>query len=111
MTMKTANFASFACLLLAIACTRKPSTDAPDGGGTNADDDGFRIAKKSASETPPAGDDKDKPPKWDVEHPPGATKDVKIDVDEGTWMSVDVSPDGKMLVFDLLGDLYTLPIG
>ncbi len=28
----------------------------------------------------------------------------------GTWMSVDVSPDGQLLVFDLLGDLYTLPI-
>ena len=29
---------------------------------------------------------------------------------QGTWMSVDVSPDGKQLVFDLLGDLYTMPI-
>lgn len=29
----------------------------------------------------------------------------------GHWMSVDVSPDGQTLVFDLLGDLYTLPIG
>ena len=30
---------------------------------------------------------------------------------EGSWMSVDVSPDGSSLVFDLLGDLYTLPVG
>src|SRR5262249_61454833 len=28
---------------------------------------------------------------------------------EGTWMSVDVSPDGSTLLVDLLGDLYTLP--
>ena len=26
-------------------------------------------------------------------------------------MSVDVSPDGQTIAFDLLGDIYTLPIG
>src|SRR5499425_1658451 len=35
---------------------------------------------------------------------------LKFTTDEGTWMSVDVSPDGRTLVFDLLGDLYTVPI-
>ncbi len=35
---------------------------------------------------------------------------VRFDTTEGTWMSLDVSPDGKTIVFDLLGDLYTLPI-
>ena len=48
--------------------------------------------------------------KWDVNHPPGEAQTVKIDTRSGTLMSVDVSPDGKQLVFDLLGDLYVLPI-
>jgi Tol biopolymer transport system component/imidazolonepropionase-like amidohydrolase len=35
---------------------------------------------------------------------------LEFEVDEGTWVSLDVSPDGKTLVFDLLGDIYTLPL-
>jgi len=35
---------------------------------------------------------------------------VEFSTDEGTWLSLDVSPDGKTIVFELLGDLYTLPI-
>lgn len=30
--------------------------------------------------------------------------------DEGTWMNLDVSPDGQTIVFDMLGDIYTIPI-
>lgn len=37
-------------------------------------------------------------------------REVKITTDEGTWISLDVSPDSKTIVFDLLGHLYTLPI-
>jgi Tol biopolymer transport system component len=36
------------------------------------------------------------------------TRRIAFDTDEGTWMSVDLSPDGRQIVFDLLGDLYTL---
>lgn len=35
---------------------------------------------------------------------------IAFETDEGTWVSLDVSPDGKALVFELVGDLYTLPI-
>ena len=57
------------------------------------------------AQTPPAKQ------KWDVNAPPGmTTREVKIDTAEGSWMNVDVSPDGKTIAFDLLGDIYTMPI-
>ncbi len=37
-------------------------------------------------------------------------RQIKFNTKEGTWMSVDVSPDGKTVVFDLMGDIYTMPI-
>jgi len=48
--------------------------------------------------------------KWNVETPPTPSKKVTITTDEGTWMDLDVSPDGKNIVFDLLGDIYTMPV-
>lgn len=35
---------------------------------------------------------------------------ARFTTSEGTWISVDVSPDGQSIVFDMLGDLYTIPI-
>ena len=54
--------------------------------------------------------EKTKTEKWSVNSPQGEFTSAKIDVRQGTWMNVDISPDGKTLVFDLLGDIYTLPV-
>ena len=47
---------------------------------------------------------------WDVSNPPGPFKEVAFITDEGTWMNLDVSPNGQTIVFDLLGDIYSMPI-
>ena len=62
-------------------------------------------SKNSASEKTV----KETPAKWSVNDPQGNFTTAKIDVRSGTWMNVDLSPDGKTIVFDLLGDIYTMP--
>lgn len=64
----------------------------------------FAIAQPAFSQ------DKKDAPRWDVEKYRGSTKNFTINTDEGTWMNLDVSPDGKEIVFDILGDIYTMPI-
>lgn len=49
------------------------------------------------------------PTAWDITNTGQPYRDVSFTTTEGTWMSVDVSPDGKILVFDLLGDIYSVP--
>jgi imidazolonepropionase-like amidohydrolase/Tol biopolymer transport system component len=63
-----------------------------------------------AAAHPAFSQDKKETPKWDVEKFRGTTKNFTINTDEGTWMNLDVSPDGKDIVFDILGDIYTMPI-
>ena len=40
-----------------------------------------------------------------------AQRKIEIETNKGTWMSLDVSPDGKKIAFDLLGDIYEMSIG
>jgi imidazolonepropionase-like amidohydrolase/Tol biopolymer transport system component len=56
--------------------------------------------------------DKKDTEKWDVSNPTGDFnyKDHKFTTTEGTWMNLDVSPDGKTIVFDMLGDIYSMAI-
>ncbi len=74
---------------------------------------GLAAAKENPKpkESSAKSDKKKEEPKWDVNAPPGSWTDVSIDTTSTTWSNVDVSPDGRTLVFDMLGDLYTLPLG
>ena len=47
---------------------------------------------------------------WQVSEPVGPWRDISIDTETTTWSFVDVSPDGETLVFDMLGDIYSMPI-
>lgn len=47
---------------------------------------------------------------WDVNDPEGPYEEIEFNTTEGTWMNIDVSPDGEQIVFDLLGDIYLMSI-
>ncbi len=49
-------------------------------------------------------------PAWTVEADTGPVRELAFEATEGTWMSVDVSPDGGRIVFDLLGTIYEMPV-
>ena len=47
---------------------------------------------------------------WQVTQPPFKLNEVAISTNETTWSSLDVSPNGKFMIFDMLGDLYKVDI-
>ncbi|WP_295362976.1 amidohydrolase family protein [Arenimonas sp.] len=49
-------------------------------------------------------------PKWDITAAHAKGKTVRFSTDEGTWLDLDVSPDGRTIVFSMLGDIYALPV-
>ena len=67
-----------------------------------------------AAEGAPAGQpeaaEEEQEEAWDVSAPPGEWRTVTIDTEETTWSNLDVSPDGRTVVFDMLGDIYSVPI-
>jgi Tol biopolymer transport system component len=42
--------------------------------------------------------------------PQGTPRVIDFTTDEGTWLSLDVSPDGRWIAFDLLAHIYRVPI-
>ena len=43
-------------------------------------------------------------------YPKNPSTSINFETNEGSWMSLDVAPNGEYLVFELLGDIYQLPI-
>jgi Tol biopolymer transport system component len=67
-------------------------------------------AHATLQEKKDAGEDTKKEDTSKKPLPLEGTRDVAFSTDEGSWISLDVSRDGKAIVFELLGDLYTMPI-
>ena len=68
----------------------------------------FSAMAQEKKETKPDSVKKEK--KKDPNLPLEVSRRVAIKTNEGTWMSLDVSPDGKTIAFDFLGDIFTMPI-
>ena len=69
-----------------------------------------KPANIAASPTATPATTSAKSEKWNVAARHGPGHDANIDTRKGTWMSLDVSPDGGEVAFDLLGDIYVVPI-
>ncbi|MCB1182474.1 PD40 domain-containing protein [bacterium] len=107
---RTTLLSALTCSLLLIA-PAVPAGACPDRCQHAGHADGLLDHHLTAdAETAPAGaeaaatEDAD----WDVNVPRDPAEPIVFTTDQGTWMSVDVSPDGRRLVFDHLGDIWTV---
>lgn len=93
---------AFAALLLAAVASVAPAHDGDELGAPP-------LPLMSPAELAGATPDKARP-----QQPPGqalplkAARHIRFETDRGTWMSLDLSPDGRRIVFDMLGDLYAM---
>ncbi|HEU4968637.1 amidohydrolase family protein [Sphingomonas sp.] len=114
--MTTRLTALFAGLLATTSSFAQAPTPPQPVQETQAPENQVLNPEQRSAPLPPAGAttpavNPAKPEKWDVNNPPGmVTRQIPINVSEGSWMNVDVSPDGRWIAFDLLGDIYTMPI-
>ncbi len=64
---------------------------------------GVLLAVPAAGATPPP------PVDWNIADTGQPSRYIEVDTREGTWISLDVNPDGSQIVFDLLGDIFVMP--
>ncbi len=87
------------CWLAPVPTFASQDDDPAEESADGAPEDGEGEAEEGEEDT------------WDVNDPQGEFETITIDTTETTWSDVDVSPDGSNLIFDMLGDIYTVPIG
>lgn len=92
MTRRAARLLLLAVFTAAVGCGGQPQSDVED-------------KSPDASSAAPASNGSE-PGALPIE----ATRTIAFETSEGTAMSVDVSPDGSTIAFDLLGDIYVLPM-
>jgi imidazolonepropionase-like amidohydrolase/Tol biopolymer transport system component len=68
------------------------------------------VVAQDEKKEPKADSVKKEKPKKKKDLPLEVGRTIPIKTNEGTWMSLDVSPDGKTIAFDFLGDIFTMPI-
>ncbi len=68
---------------------------------------GILVSVVCIADSPSDEADKEK---WDVLNPPFELSKVEIDTQTTTWSSLDVTPDGTQIVFDMLGDIFVVGI-
>jgi len=64
-----------------------------------------RAQAQAQRDTTPA-----RPAAWDITQPRGKARTISFTTDEGTWLSPDVSPNGRTIAFDMVGDIWVVPI-
>lgn len=70
----------------------------------------FETAAQDAQATAPIVTSYSEFEKWDVLNPPMVLKKVAISTNETTWSSLDITPNGKQFVFDMLGDIFIVDV-
>jgi Tol biopolymer transport system component len=71
----------------------------------------FVLLATAITGSTPAGSGAQAREAWDVTQARGRTRDIDFTTSEGTWMSLDLAPDGQWVVFDLLAHVYRVPVG
>jgi imidazolonepropionase-like amidohydrolase/Tol biopolymer transport system component len=74
---------------------------------------GILPSEAAAQDAPrPAAPATPATPRWDVTQADlGPARPLRFETEEATWVNVTVSPDGGTILFDVLGDIYSMPIG